>query len=195
MAAVTKDIPARKHYGVAIAWLGMEDPCYPTQGKSILEEMGLRFVGRGTDREVFLYSNSKYGIYIDNRSQHDAVASIIVDGVFQGNFLVPAKDSLTIKRGGMKKESFVFVSHDKEWLKHHSHLPPLTNDEFIGEIIVNVRPLWIRRPQRDTRFKRMLLNQNTSTTAIRPVFGSPNVYRVMENTDPQSSVLQENQEK
>ena len=61
-AAVTKDIPARKHYGVAIAWLGMEDPCYSTRGKSKLEEMGIRFVGRGTDREVFLYANSKYGV-------------------------------------------------------------------------------------------------------------------------------------
>ena len=124
------------------------------------------------------------------------MASIIVDGVFQGNFLVQAKGSQTIKRGGMKKESFVFVSHDKEWLKRHTHLPPLTNDEFIGEIIVNVRPLWIRRPQRDTRFRRMLLNQkNNSTTAERPVFGSPNVYRVIQNTEPQSSVLQDHQEK
>ena len=184
-AAATKDVPARKNYGVAITWLGMEFPCNPSsrQAHYSLDEADARFVGQGTDRQVFLLANSQYGIYIENRSPHEAVASIIIDGNFQGNFLIPAKGSETIKRGGMRKDSFVFVNHDKEWLKQHTHLPPLLCAEFIGEILVNVRPLWIRRARRYAKFERELLHQQNRSlaTAERPLFGNPNVYRVVRN--------------
>ena len=59
-------------------------------------------------------------------------------------------------------------------------LPPLGNNAYIGEIIVNVRPVWIRRPQRATRIN-MMLNRNRT---IRPVFGIPNVFRAIENKEP-----------
>ena len=136
MAAITRDIPKRNNFGVAIAYLG---PAVDTDDVNRPVEV-IRHVGQGTDRQVFLYTNSKYGIYIHNRSMHQAIASIIIDGKFQGSFLLEGRQSTTIKRGGHNVGSFVFLSHPTDWCRRNLHLPTLIENLCLGEIIVNIRP-------------------------------------------------------
>ena len=81
---------------------------------------------------------------------HQAIASIIIDGKFQGSFLLEARQSKTIKRGGYNVGSFVFLSHPTDWCRRNLHLPTLIENLCLGEIIVNIRPAWMRRLQRLT---------------------------------------------
>ena len=79
---------------------------------------------------------------------HQTIASIIKDGKFQGSFLIEGRQSISIKRGGHNVGSFVFLSHPTEWCRKNLHLPTLLENTCLGEVIVNVRPAWVRRLQR-----------------------------------------------
>ena len=99
---------------------------------------------------------------------HPAIASIIIDGKFQGSFLIDGNQSTTIKRGGHNVGAFVFVSHPEEWCRQNLHLPKLIEDACLGEIIVNIRPVWIRRMQRAKTTKSL-----TSCATRPPLISTP----------------------
>ena len=85
-------MPKRRHFDAAITYLGQADdsqnPLHETWVELGDQEPNVSYVGKGGNRQVLLPPNAKYGILVANRSSHQAVGDIIIDGKFQGKYLV-----------------------------------------------------------------------------------------------------------